>query len=341
VAGHAESDLGREIFAQPELLARFCKRESARVLDLGARLGARRPAGLMIAARGSSDHAAVYAKYLFGARVGVPVALAAPSLITLYEHAPRLDRWVAVGISQSGASPDVVRVIEESRAQGCATLALTDKLDSPLARAAEHVIPLGLGGERAVAATGSFTTTLLALAHLSAGWRGEEDPELARAPQLAADALRADGAARALAEAVAAHLACAVVGRGFGFPVALEWALKLKELAGVFAEPFSAADYRHGPIALATSGAPVFAIELHGPAASDVRRLGDELRERGARVVRVSEATDADLCVPLAPEWLAPIPATIAGQLLAFWLARARGRDPDHPAGLRKVTRTL
>jgi glucosamine--fructose-6-phosphate aminotransferase (isomerizing) len=341
VVASGESDLGREILAQPELLARFCEREGARVLDLGAQLGARRPAGLMIAARGSSDHAAVYAKYLFGARVGVPVALAAPSLITLYEHAPRLDRWVAVGISQSGASPDVVRVIEEARAQGCVTLAVTDRLESPLARAAEHVVALGLGGERAVAATGSFTTTLLALAHLAAGWRGEEDPELNRAPQLAAGALEAQDAARELAEAIAQHPACAVVGRGFGYPVALEWALKLKELAGLFAEPFSAADYRHGPIALATSGAPVFAIELHGPAAADVRRLGDELRERGARVVRVSEEGDADLCLPEAPEWLAPIPAAIAGQLLAYALARARGRDPDRPPGLRKITRTL
>lgn len=336
-----DSELAREMLAQPELLAKFREREGERVLDLGAQLGARRPAGLMIAARGSSDHAAVYAKYLFGARLGVPVALAAPSLITLYEHAPRLDRWVTVGISQSGASPDVVRVIEEARAQGCVTLAVTDRLESPLARAAEHVVGLGLGGERAVAATGSFTTTLFALAHLASGWRGEEDPELARAPQLAMDALGVQDKARALAEAIASHSACAVVGRGFGFPVALEWALKLKELAGLFAESFSAADYRHGPIALAQSGAPVFAIELRGPAAADVRHLGDELRSRGARVIRVSADADADLCLPASPEWLAPIPAAIAGQLLSYWLAKARGRDPDHPAGLRKVTRTL
>jgi glucosamine--fructose-6-phosphate aminotransferase (isomerizing) len=341
VAAPKESDLSREILGQPELLARFREREAERVVELGAQLGARRPAGVMIAARGSSDHAAVYAKYLFGARLGMPVALAAPSLITLYEHAPRLDRWVAIGISQSGASPDVVRVIEEARAQGCVTLAITDKSESPLARAAEHVISLGLGGERAVAATGSFTTTLFALAHLAAGWRGEDDPELARAPKLAAGALAVEGSARELADAIASHSACAVVGRGFGYPVALEWALKLKELAGLYAEPFSAADYRHGPIALATSGAPVFAIELHGPAAADVRRLGDELRERGARVVRVCAQGDADLCLPAAPEWLAPIPAAIVGQLLAFWLARARGRDPDRPAGLRKVTKTL
>ena len=132
---------------------------------------------------------------------------------------------------------------------------------------------------------------------------------------------------------LAPHPAIAVVGRGFGFPVALEWALKLKELAGVFAEPFSAADYRHGPIALAANGAPVIALELAGPAAADVRRLGQDLRARGAKLVRASDELDADLVLPQSPEWLAPIPAAIAGQLLSFWLARARGRDPDYPVG--------
>ena len=341
MTGPEDSLLAREIFAQPELLAQFCAQQGERTIELGAQLGARRPAGVLIAARGSSDHAAVFAKYLFGARLGVPVALAAPSLITLYERELRLDRWIAIGISQSGASPDVVRVIADARAQGCVTLAITDRLESPLAAASEHVVGLGLGGERAVAATASFTTSLLALAHLASGWRGEEDRELERAAGLAERALALNAAARKLAEALAPHPACAVVGRGFGYPVALEWALKLKELAGVFAEPFSAADYRHGPIALAQSGAPVFAIELHGPAAPDVRRLAAELLERGARIVRVASESDADLCIPAAPEWLAPIPAAIAGQLLAFWLARARGRDPDKPAGLKKVTRTL
>ncbi|MGH2897286.1 MAG: SIS domain-containing protein, partial [Solirubrobacteraceae bacterium] len=169
----------------------------------------------------------------------------------------------------------------------------------------------------------------------------EDEPALALVPELAARALESQPSARALANTLAQHASCAVIGRGFGLPVALEWALKLKELAGVFAEPFSAADYRHGPIALASAGAPVFTIELPGPARADVRRLGEDLRERGARLVRVSDESVADLCIPVADEWLAPIPAAIAGQLLAFWLARARGRDPDHPIGITKVTRTL
>lgn len=337
----SESELAREIFAQPDRLERFRVAEGAKLRALGAELAARQPAGVMIAARGSSDHAAVYAKYLLGARARIPVALAAPSLFTIYERAPRLAGWLAIAISQSGASPDVVRVIEVARAQGAPTLAITDRIDSPLAAAAEHVVPLHLGGERSVAATGSFTTTLYALAHLVAGMRGEDEPSLALVPELASQALASQPQARALAEALAPHASCALIGRGYGFPVALEWALKLKELAGVFAEPFSAADYRHGPIALASSGAPVFTIELGGPARGDVRRLGQDLVERGARLVRISEEIGADLRLPLADEWLAPIPAAIAGQLLAFWLARSRGRDPDRPAGITKVTRTL
>ncbi len=336
-----ESELAREIFAQPQVLERFRASEGDRVRALGAQLALRRPVGVMIAARGSSDHAAVYAKYLLGARAGVPVALAAPSLATLYDRAPRLAGWVVLGISQSGASPDVVQVIQAARAQGCPTLAFTDRADSALASAAEHVVPLHVGGERAVAATGSFTAALYALAHLVAGWRGEDEPALAFAPELAQRAVELQPAARALASSLADHANCAVIGRGFGFPVALEWALKLKEVAGVFAEPFSAADYRHGPIALAAAGAPVFTIELAGPARADVRRLGHDLRARGARLVRVSDEEGADLTLPVADEWLAPISAAIVGQLLAFWLARARGRDPDRPIGLTKVTRTL
>ncbi len=336
-----ESELAREIFAQPEVLERFRVEEGARAREIGARLAASRPVGVMIAARGSSDHAAVYAKYLLGTRAGIPVALATPSLFTIYERPPRLANWVVIAISQSGESPDVVRVIDSARAQGAPTLALTDRANSPLAAAVEHVVPLRLGGERSVAATGSFTTTLYALAHLVAGFCGADEPALARVPELASRALTAQPAARALADTIAEHATCAVIGRGFGFPVALEWALKLKEIAGVFAESFSAADYRHGPIALASAGAPIFTIEFAGPARADVRRLGLDLVERGARLVRVSDEGDADLSLPAADEWLAPIPATIVGQLVAFWLARARGHDPDRPAGITKVTRTL
>jgi glucosamine--fructose-6-phosphate aminotransferase (isomerizing) len=332
----------REIHAQPEVLERFRRLEGDRARALGVRLAASDPVGVLIAARGSSDHAAVYAKYLFGARLRVPVALAAPSLFTRYASPLRLERWIVLAISQSGASPDVVEVVEAARDQGCATVGLTDCDDSPLAGAAHEVLSLRVGGERAIAATGSFTATLFALAHLASGWGALDDAAtLAHVPELAARALAGESATARCAESLAVSDVCAVVGRGYSFPVALEWSLKLKEIAQVFAEPFSAADYRHGPIVLAGNESPVLLIDPAGPGRADIALLARELRSRGARVVRAADDPEAELALPAAEEWLAPIPAAIVGQVLAYCLAVARGRDPDRPPGLSKVTRTL
>jgi glucosamine--fructose-6-phosphate aminotransferase (isomerizing) len=337
-----DSTLLREIVAQPEVLERFRRLEGERARALGARLAARDPVGVLIAARGSSDHAAVYAKYLFGARLRLPVALAAPSLFTRYRSPPRLERWIVLAISQSGASPDVVEVVEAAREQGSLTVALTDRDHSPLAGAAHEVLPLCVGGERAVAATGTFTATLLALAHLASGWGGfDDDATLEGAPALASRALAGESAVARCAESLAASDVFAVVGRGFAFPVALEWSLKLKEVAQVFAEPFSAADYRHGPIVLAGAERPVLLVDPAGPGHPDVAELESDLRARGARVARAADDPSAELPVPAAEEWIAPIPAAVVGQVLAYRLALARGCDPDRPPGLAKVTRTL
>ncbi len=334
--------LEREIGAQPEVLARFLEREGARVQALGAELGRAAPSGVLIAARGSSDHAAVYAKYLLGLRLGVPVALAAPSFATVYGRPLVLDGWVVLGISQSGVSPDVVSVLALARDQGCPTLAITDDPASPLARAAGERVLLHLGGERSVAATASFTTSLYALAHLCAGWEGAAvESELADVPERVARALDCRGPARRLAQRLAGSGVLAVIGRGFGFSVALELSLKLKELARVFAEPFSAADYRHGPIALASATVPAVLCDLGGPARAGLDSLAQELVARGAPLAILSSTPGADLPFPDGPEWLAPIPAAVAAQRLAQELALARGLDPDRPAGLTKVTRTF
>jgi glucosamine--fructose-6-phosphate aminotransferase (isomerizing) len=317
----SESELAREIFALPEALERFRAEEGARAGELGTRLAQLRPAGVMIAARGSSDHAAVYAKYLLGARAGVPVALAAPSLFTIYARAPKLAGWVVMAISQSGASPDVVRVVALARAQGCATVALTDRSGSPLAAAAEHVIGLRLGGERAVAATGSFTTTLYALAHLVAGWRGPDEPALARCPSSPTRPRHAAGRARppALAE-----LRRAVIGRG-GFPVALEGAQA--ELAGVYAEP-SAADYRHRRSC------------WRRPARPPSRSTGGGARRRAARpdlVERRTLASRSNADLRLLPPTRARADPRRDRRSAARALARARARPRSRrPAGSAK-----
>jgi glucosamine--fructose-6-phosphate aminotransferase (isomerizing) len=334
--------LAQEIHDQPRVLARFRRREGERVLELGGRIGRSQPRGVLIAARGSSDHVAVYAKYVLGQRLGLPVALAAPSLVTIYQGQLHLEGWLTLAISQSGASPDVVSVIAVARDQGSQTVAITDRPDSDLGRAADQVIPLHVGGERSVAATGSFTASLYAIAHLCAGWEdGDVEAELDLVPEHVAGALECEGRVRSLAARLADAPALVIIGRGFGFPVALEWSLKLKEVAAMSAEAFSAADYRHGPIALASSGVPVLLCDTAVSAGAELEELERELGGRGVDVCRISDAEESALQVPLGPEWLAPIPAAVPGQLLALHLARARGMDPDSPKGLRKVTETF
>jgi glucosamine--fructose-6-phosphate aminotransferase (isomerizing) len=304
--------------------------------------------GLHIAARGTSDHAAIYAQYVLGARHGLPVALAAPSLVTLYGAAPHFGRAAVVGISQSGASPDVVGVVRAARDQGAPTIAITNDPTSPLAEAAELVVDLGAGPERAVAATKTYTAELTAIAMLSAALG--DDPraagELAGLPAALEAALAVDGAAHAAAAERGSMHGCVVLGRGFEYATAREWALKVKELARVMADPYSAADFEHGPLALVEPGFPVLAVATSGPVAAGMFELLGRLRtEYGANVVAVADdpavPADALLDIPSGtPEWLLPIVSILPAQLFAAHLARARGLDPDAPRHIRKVTLT-
>ena len=293
---------------------------------------------LYLAARGSSDNAATYAKYLFESR-GVVAALAAPSLFTLYRTPPDLRTAGVIGISQSGAAPDVAAVVRVARRAGAPTVAVTNALRSTLARAARYVVRLEAGPERSVAATKTFTSTCLALARLAGA-------PVAGAPAAleAALALRAD--AERLARAIRGD-ALAVVGRGYAYPIALEVALKIKELARVWAEPYSAADYAHGPIALAGRGASVLILAARGPTLPGLRALARALRRRGTRVLALTDdaaladaSDDAVLVAGGAAEHLAALALVVPGQLLARALALARGRDPDRLPDMRKVTRT-
>lgn len=289
-----------------------------------------------LAARGSSDNAATYAKYLFES-TGRVAALAAPSLFTLYRAAPDLRDAAVIGVSQSGAAPDVTAVVADARAQGAVTVAVTNDARSRLARAAAHVVPLEAGRERSVAATKTFTATCLALARVAG------EPVGGAAETLdAALALRRE--AEALARLVRGPLA--VVGRGFTYPIARDVALKLTELAGVWAEPNSAADFAHGPIALARE-MTVLLIAARGPTIASLRAFARDVRRRGARVLALTDdaalARSCDGAVLLraeAPEHVVALALVVPGQLLARRLALARGRHVDRPRGLTKVTRT-
>jgi glutamine---fructose-6-phosphate transaminase (isomerizing) len=339
--------LEQEILSQPERIAGLLDAE----LDHIGRIAAALPACdyALIAARGSSDRAALYAQYALGALAGLPVALAAPSLYTLYETPPRLARALVIAVSQSGQSPDIVAVLEDARRQGQPTLAITNDAASPLA-AADHVIELHAGQERSVAATKTYTAQLAVLAALAAHWSGRPErlDELRRLPEQLAAVLAGRDAISERAARYRAMTQCLVIGRGYNYATAYELALKLEELTYVMAIAYSSADSRHGPIATVEPGTPAMLIAPSGRTLADMRELADDLRRREAELLVISDDADtlalADTPLPLVagiPEWLSPLAAVLPGQWLALQLALAKGLDPDTPRGLRKVTRTV
>jgi glutamine---fructose-6-phosphate transaminase (isomerizing) len=302
----------------------------------------------VIAARGSSDNAARYAQHVLGRLCGLPVALAAPSLHTVYDAPMRYTDGVAIGISQSGASPDVVAVLAAAREQGCPAVAITNDAGSPLATAATHVIPLQTGEEESVAATKTYTSSLAAVAALAAAIAGDgaRQRELAGAPDALARQLRRTDGLDEAAAATEGWRRLAVIGRGANYATAFEAALKIKELAGVAAEPASPADFLHGPVAMLEPGFPVLAILPSGPAGAAVRDVLAAARDRDAQLTVIAEDGHAAapgervLAVEPGPEWLSPLCAVVPAQLLAVGAAERRGLDVDRPVGLQKVTRT-
>jgi glucosamine--fructose-6-phosphate aminotransferase (isomerizing) len=337
-----------EIHEQPGAVRRLLDLQCTPVHQAAASLRGRFDS-LLIAARGTSDNAARYAQYLFGAYNQLPVALAAPSLFTLYQRPPRLSRMLVVGISQSGQSPDIVAVIAEGRRQGQPTLAITNDPDSPLGRAAEVVIPLSAGPEKAVAATKTYTTSLAAMALFSAALAEDAArlADLQRIPDLMQQTLEMTAAVMGRVERYRYMDRLAVLGRGFNYATAFEVALKVKELTGVVAEPYSSADFRHGPIAIVKNGFPVLVIAPSGEVNADMVSLVAELKKRDSEILLISDQAqllgqaDTALAIPAGlPEWATPLLAVLPGQCFAMQLAISKRLNPDQPIGLTKVTET-
>ena len=238
-----------EILEQPAAAARFLAAQAEPVEQIAGSLRDRPPRHVVIAARGTSDHAAIYAQYVLGVRHRLSVGLGIPSIVSLYGVAPDLTDALVIGISQSGASPDIIGVIAAARAQGAPTIAITNDPASPLAAAAGQVIALEAGPERAIAATKTYTAELLAIALLSAALA--DDPvdraAVAGIPDALAVALDLEPDIERIAADQAAATRALVLARGYEYATAREWALKLKELAHVFADPYSSADFQHGP----------------------------------------------------------------------------------------------
>ncbi len=339
--------LEQEINSQPDVIAHLLDREGTRVHQIVASLPPFEH--VLIAARGTSDHAAIYAKYAWASLAGYPVGLATPALYTLYHTPPRLPNTLVVGISQSGQSPDIVAVLEEAKRQQRPTLAITNDGSSPLAAIADHVIELHAGVEHSVAATKTYTAQLAVMAMLAAALSGDaaRQAELAALPAAIASTLAGMGPVTDLAARYRSNEQYVVIGRGFNFASALELALKLKELTYVMAVAYSSADFRHGPIATVGERMPVLMFRPRGATFADLSELTSELKDRGAELLVISDdpaaAQGADALLPFAagmPEWLSPIAAIVPGQALALHLAVGRGGDPDRPRGLSKVTLT-
>jgi glucosamine--fructose-6-phosphate aminotransferase (isomerizing) len=341
--------LEAELREQPEALARLLERQTARADGIAEAFRREDVRFVLIASRGSSSNVARYAQYVLGRAHRVPVMFATPSLYTIYGQPPRLDGGFVVGISQSGASPDVVAVLAEARSQGRPTLALTNDPSSPLAQAADAVLPLEAGDERAVAATKTYLNSLGAVALLFAALGDDTAAreELARMPEALAAQIELSLREPPPLDEYRAAVGATVVARGVNYGTAFEIALKIRELSGLVTEAYSPADLLHGPIAAMQPGWPVVVVAPSGPARPSVEEIVPSLRERGVRLIAVSDvgavlrrARTRLPLVPRVPEWLSPFTAVIPGQVTALRLAELRGLDLDRPRGLEKVTLT-
>jgi glutamine---fructose-6-phosphate transaminase (isomerizing) len=339
----------REILEQPVVIRRILEEQTEPVREIARAIRDFNPAFVSIAARGTSDNAGRYAQYLMGIEANLPVALATPSLHTLYRSPPDLSRALVIGISQSGQPEDVRRVVEDARQQGALTLSITNDPDSPLAHATQHHIPLLAGEEISVAATKTYTAELTVIALLTAALKDDDSlyPELNRLPAYVEDTLRLSEAIPGWVPRYRYMERFAAVGRGYNYCSAFEIGLKIKELCYISGEAYSEADFRHGPIAIVQAGFPLIVIAPAGKTLPGVVDLLQRVREQKAECLVISNdeealsyAQHAMPLPPQQPEWLTPITAVIPGQIFAAHLALTKGHTVDQPEGLTKVTST-
>jgi glutamine---fructose-6-phosphate transaminase (isomerizing) len=342
--------LRSEILEQPAVLGNLVSGQMPQVEKIAQAIRRNDFSYVFLAARGTSDNAGRYANYLWGAMNRIPLALATPSLFTLYQTPPQLKGALVVGISQSGQSPDIVSVLAEARRQGCMTLAITNAPASPLAAEADYVIDIQCGIESAVAATKTYTGELMAIAMLAVALRSDRAgaSDLESVPGWIAQALAWEEKISRLAERYRYMDQCVVLGRGYNYSTAFEWSLKLKELTYVVADPYSSADFLHGPIAMVDQGFPVMAVAPDGSVFSTMLELLQRLRTQpAAELLVISDKTEAlqvaqsPIVLPAGiPEWLTPLVSIVPAQLFSYYLALTKGYDTEKPRSIHKVTLT-
>jgi glucosamine--fructose-6-phosphate aminotransferase (isomerizing) len=333
----------REAAQAPEVVREQLQTNAASVARIGALLREMKPHAVVTCARGSSDNAATFAKYLIESHAKVLTSSAAPSLSSLYEAQPDLRGVVFIAISQSGKSPDLLASTEAAKRGGALVIALCNSSDSPLTRLADHVVPLCAGVEMSVAATKSYIASLTAVVHLVASWTADQEllDALRQCPVQLEQAWSLDWASAVPTLARSTNLY--VVGRGFGLGIAQEVALKLKETCGLHAEAFSAAEVKHGPMALVKLGFPVLMLSQNDESRAGIEALANDFVLRGAEVLLAGIAAERALSLPTiaAHPAIEPILMVESFYRMATALAFARGFNPDKPPHLNKVTETL
>ncbi|GAA2997851.1 SIS domain-containing protein [Streptomyces fulvorobeus] len=337
-----------EMAEQPAMLRRILQRGAPGIREVAAGIAAKKPRFVLLTARGSSDNAALYAKYLLEIRLGLPCGLASMSTTTAYGARPDLTDVLMITVSQSGGSPDLVASTKAARAAGAITLAVTNNPDSSLAAVSEHSIDILAGPEKALPATKTYTASLLALHLFVDGLAGGDGEAAAGAlPGLAEQILSRRDEVRSLASRYRFAERMVITSRGYGYPTAKEAALKLMETSYIPALSYSGADLLHGPLAMVDNISPVIAVVPDGRGGDALQPVLDRLRGRGADLFVVGpqvqvDAASAGFALPTAgvPEELQPILEILPLQMLAYEVTIARGQDPDAPRALAKVTET-
>ena len=348
--GETMTQMQAEIYEQPQAVAQAVERNVMPVTALVEALREREVRHVVIAARGTSDHAATYAKYLLEIVCGIPVSLAAPSVYTLYDATLNLSGSLVIGISQSGQATDVVQTLSNARAGGALTACITNVDGSPLTQVSDYVMLCHAGVEKSVAATKTYTASLAVVALLAGQWANDVGllNGLRRVPEQMQEILPAlDERITQAVERYRYMPECAVLARGLNQATALEAALKMTETSYLIAKAYSMADFLHGPIAMIKEGFPCLLFAPNGRAYPSMVELALKLRERGAELViaardpEILALSASPIEIPLeVPEKLSPLLYIVPGQLWACRLALTRGLNPDKPRGLSKVTQT-
>jgi glucosamine--fructose-6-phosphate aminotransferase (isomerizing) len=339
----------QEIHQQPEALAKTLSEESTHIREFSRFVAARSIDLIVLVARGSSDNAALFGKYLLEITTGIPVSHAAPSVQTLYHSKLRTKHALVIGVSQSGEGTDINWVLQKSKKNGAYTLGITNEPDSTMAKLVDEVFLTRAGKEKSVAATKTYTCQLLMFYLLSAALQGGRGLErLQKIPELASQSLKLERRILEIVERYRFMSRCIVVGRGLNYANAYELSIKLMETCYVVSERFSSADFLHGPVALIEQDFPVILFAPPGRTLRDMRSLAQRLRRLRAETIVVSSeqsilslATRGIQLQRTIEESLSPIPYIIPGQIFAATLAEVKGLSPDKPRSLSKVTRTL